>query len=158
MCHFYKMAFWFWKKVELQHSPLLLFVAGLDSCMSWNLTLQHCLLSFSCAERGVYGEPLSALPANVSKQLNCSGQPCVWMNACGLHAVESECLKVPQRCRSVISAPLCKCFPLLLFTVRWSDEIWLKGEVIWNGAQSDLEENTGCSSSTRCNLVWTSPF
>lgn len=126
--------------------------------MSWNLMLQHCLFFFSCAERGICGEPLSALPANVSKQLNCFGQPRVWMNAHGFSAVESECLKAPQRCRSVISALLCKCFSLLPFTVRRSDEIWLKGEVMWNGAQSDLEENTGCSSSTGCNLVWTLPF
>lgn len=26
--------FWFWEKVELQHSPQLLFVAGPDSCLS----------------------------------------------------------------------------------------------------------------------------
>lgn len=135
-----------------------LFVASLDSCMSWNFMLQHCLLFFSCAGRALCGEPFSALPASVGKQLNSVGQPCVWMNARGLHAVGSECLKAPQKCRSGISAPLCKCcLTLLLFTVRWSGEICLKREVMWNGAQSDLEENNGFCCYTGCNLVWTSP-
>lgn len=62
--------------------------------LKFNVVASFALPIFFGSEVGMQEELLSALLANIGKELNCVGQFHVRMTACGLQAVKNECLKV----------------------------------------------------------------